>query len=444
MRRRRSSFVVRCSLFVVGVGSVHAGSDRRVTVASRAARERRRSTRSTSCEQQVDNTEECTVVQRRPTSPPIYFDSLFRNLNNTQPSAASEPGPTPPAVANMKTRSAPRFPAEHQQLCSRESRLLNHHRISLLGRVCPDPATCRPPERIAVAARLDRCSLGRVIDYHLPGADRSSPRVCSASSSPYGPFPAYAYQAQYIQKPPRDFQPQAPQAQPQPPLSQLQVHARSAVRMAQRLVSVHAATEEQAYHEKSLAHFDTLELEAPLDAGDSRGDVLHRMERAFALLKTFRPNSRQDDTPALALAFMTWHPPLLALRGAGRAAHAVAAARPSGRGSPVSDAADADGADVHSVLGHLRALRRAKVEWERAGEENARAPLNLTLHGARMEVILAWLGTVHLPALEATAAAPTQMDEKRPHALLGPGMVQLAAGLTHDGHERTNSLSPGA
>ncbi|KAH8117242.1 hypothetical protein DFH11DRAFT_992332 [Phellopilus nigrolimitatus] len=36
-----------------------------------------------------------------PASPPKSLDSLFRNLNNTQPSAASEPGPTPPAVANM-------------------------------------------------------------------------------------------------------------------------------------------------------------------------------------------------------------------------------------------------------------------------------------------------------------------------------------------------------
>ncbi|KAH8109036.1 hypothetical protein DFH11DRAFT_1815257 [Phellopilus nigrolimitatus] len=40
-------------------------------------------------------------VSSRPASPPKSVDSLFRNLNNTQPSAASEPGPTPPAVANM-------------------------------------------------------------------------------------------------------------------------------------------------------------------------------------------------------------------------------------------------------------------------------------------------------------------------------------------------------
>ncbi|KAH8110690.1 hypothetical protein DFH11DRAFT_1619688 [Phellopilus nigrolimitatus] len=282
-------------------------------------------------------------------------------------------------------------------------------------------------------------------------------------------------------------------------------------------------------HEKFLAHFDTLELEAPPDAEDyGDGDVLHRMERAFALLETFRPNSRQHDAPALAqdvaLPFTTYHPLLLEAhfsilncllmlgefaaltRTFGRAAcivaglegypvflpprsmaqaefvetlerlaggwrygrlpnalvragaprfaepvvrrtpsplpvaeedDPVAAACPSagpstassssktpsasGRGSPVSDAADTEGGDVRGALEHLRALLapvharlRAKAERERAaseqargaGAENARAPLSLALHGARVEVILAWLGAVHLPALEAAAASP--------------------------------------
>ncbi|KAH8108313.1 hypothetical protein DFH11DRAFT_1732034 [Phellopilus nigrolimitatus] len=186
-------------------------------------------------------------IANRPVSPHKSFDSLFRNLNNTQLSASSEPGPTSPAVANMND---PGPPAEHQKLCSLDTRLLNHRRFPLLSRVRPEPATLRPLECIAVAARLDHCSLGRVIERPLPGTNRSSPRVCPASSSvsdawgfniensgfgnlsqgsypesaplpyppqSYGPFPADVYQVQYTQEPPRNFLPQALQAQPQPP-----------------------------------------------------------------------------------------------------------------------------------------------------------------------------------------------------------------------------------
>ncbi|KAH8115475.1 hypothetical protein DFH11DRAFT_1726298 [Phellopilus nigrolimitatus] len=45
-----------------------------------------------------------------------------------------------------------------------------------------------------------------------------SPHPClTYPPKSYGPFPTDAYQAQYIQEPPRDFQPQAPQVQQQTP-----------------------------------------------------------------------------------------------------------------------------------------------------------------------------------------------------------------------------------
>ncbi|KAH8107309.1 hypothetical protein DFH11DRAFT_1691777 [Phellopilus nigrolimitatus] len=61
----------------------------------------------------------------------------------------------------------------------------------------------------------------------LLGSTGSCPESAPLPYPPqsYGPFPADAYQAQYTQEPSRDFQPQAPQAQPQPHLSQSQVHA---------------------------------------------------------------------------------------------------------------------------------------------------------------------------------------------------------------------------
>ncbi|KAH8118899.1 hypothetical protein DFH11DRAFT_1779812 [Phellopilus nigrolimitatus] len=276
------------------------------------------------------------IDKLRPASPPKSVDSLFRNLNNTQPSAASEPGPTPPAVPPPNNNnSAPAKAvssittashssagsAQIQPPADRQSALL-----SLLGStvapscasssatfagnqplIPPSPPSIKQRERRAGIVQSGNEAQGKLLLEQLMSSNIGNSGFgdpCQGSypqSAPlpyppqsYGPFPADDNQAQYIQEPPRDFQPQAPQAQPQPPSPSRKSHSRSAMRTAQRC-------EEQAREiSRALRHARARGAGRGTlgDSGD--GDVLHRMERAFALLETFRPNSRQDDASALA------------------------------------------------------------------------------------------------------------------------------------------------
>ncbi|KAL5536055.1 hypothetical protein ACEPAF_4160 [Sanghuangporus sanghuang] len=96
----------------------------------------------------------------------------------------------------------------------------------------------------------------------------------------------------------------------------------------------------------------------------------------------------------------------------------------SGRRPSLSEDADIDSpapastdtqSDLRTTLEHLRFLlapmhNRLRKRAERAANEKARgeegkksAPLSLALHSARVEVILAWLGAVHLPELQEVA-----------------------------------------
>ncbi|KAL5494672.1 hypothetical protein ACEPAI_133 [Sanghuangporus weigelae] len=94
----------------------------------------------------------------------------------------------------------------------------------------------------------------------------------------------------------------------------------------------------------------------------------------------------------------------------------------SGRRPSLSEDADIDSpaltitdaqTDLRTALEHLRLLlapmhnrlrKRATNEKARGEEGKKSAPLSLALHSARVEVILAWLGAVHLPELEEVAA----------------------------------------
>ena len=57
-----------------------------------------------------------------------------------------------------------------------------------------------------------------------------------------------------------------------------------------------------------------------------------------------------------------------------------------------------------------RAAEKAAEKAEKAAREKAMgtdkkkpAPINLSLHGPRVDIVLAWLGGVHLPELESVA-----------------------------------------
>ncbi|KAH8109024.1 hypothetical protein DFH11DRAFT_1731439 [Phellopilus nigrolimitatus] len=286
------------------------------------------------CDSRVPRGTEIDEIDKlHPTSPPKSVDSLFRNLNNTQPSAASEPGPTPPAVPPPNNNnSAPvkavssittashssAGSAQIQPPADRQSALL-----SLLGStvapscasssatfagnqplIPPSPPSIKQRERRAGIVQSGNEAQGKLLLEQLINIGNSGfgdpcqgsyPQFAPLPYPPqsYGPFPADDNQAQYIQEPPRDFQPQAPQAQPQPPSpSRKSIPARPCRRRKGACVS-RDLWRRQTPRAARGAGRGTLG-----DSGD--GDVLHRMERAFALLETFRPNSRQDDASALA------------------------------------------------------------------------------------------------------------------------------------------------
>ncbi|KAH8115482.1 hypothetical protein DFH11DRAFT_1726307 [Phellopilus nigrolimitatus] len=397
-------------------------------------------------------------IANRPASPHKSFDSLFRNLNNTQLSASSEPGPTSPAVANMN----------------------DPFRTQVLPPNTKNSAPSTPDSSITAASHSSAGppSIKQLISETGSGdpSQGSYPQSAPLPYPPqsYGPFPQ-TLTKHSIPKSRRATSSLRLRKRSRNTLSQSQVHARSAVQTVQRHV---CTLLRKSKREEFLAHFDTLELEAPLDAGDSGGgDILHRMEREFALLKTFHPNSRQDDAPA----FMTWHPPLLeahfsilncllmlgefaalARRDSPRDSRAIRcssrrapwcmrtprfaepdvlrmptplpvteeddpAACPSAGPSMASSSSKTlknaldvwvrvarcawrARADARAAAREGGAGARGRGKWERAGAENARAPLNLTPHGTRVELILAWLGAVHFPALGAAAAAPRYSD----------------------------------
>lgn len=273
-------------------------------------------------------------------------------------------------------------------------------------------------------------------------------------------------------------------------------------------------------HERFLAHFDT--LDTVID-DELENDIMQKMEHAFLLLETFRPNSRHADPPPLPdipLAFTTFHPLMveshfsilicLLLLGEfqnlvntfDRSANLVAGlegypvflpprsmaqaefletlerlaggwkygsftgalvrATPqfsgtasvrapptlliappdieevsamtpscagpstanslktpplSGRGSPESEDDDSSRADyLREGLDYLRILlspviARQKEKAEKAAREKEvkadkkkSVPLNLSLHGPRVDIMLAWLAAVHLPELESVAS----------------------------------------
>ncbi|KAI0721190.1 hypothetical protein C8Q72DRAFT_787926 [Fomitopsis betulina] len=92
--------------------------------------------------------------------------------------------------------------------------------------------------------------------------------------------------------------------------------------------------------------------------------------------------------------------------------HAPPSPSPSGRNSPASDE---DRVDMLQVLDAARILlapmvkrRRERAEKnavEKVGRKGKSKPLNINipLHGPRVEIVLAWLGAVHLPELDAVA-----------------------------------------
>ena len=92
--------------------------------------------------------------------------------------------------------------------------------------------------------------------------------------------------------------------------------------------------------------------------------------------------------------------------------HAPPSPSPSGRNSPASDE---EHVDVREVLDAARILlapvmkrqreRAEKHAVERVNGKGKTKPLNINipLHGPRVEIVLAWLGAVHLPELDAVA-----------------------------------------
>lgn len=92
----------------------------------------------------------------------------------------------------------------------------------------------------------------------------------------------------------------------------------------------------------------------------------------------------------------------------------------SGRGSPASDevAQPIEGQNLRDSLELLRVLlaplamrqreKEKKTAQAKAGasdkDKRKPAPINLALHGTRVDVMLAWLGAVHLPELENVAS----------------------------------------
>ncbi|KAH8103194.1 hypothetical protein DFH11DRAFT_1773762 [Phellopilus nigrolimitatus] len=128
-------------------------------------------------------------------SPPKSFDSLFRNLNNTQLSASSEPGPTSPAVANMN----------------------DPFRTQVLLPNTKNSAPSTPDSSITAASHSSASNIENSGFSNLSQGSYPESAPLPYPPQSYGPFPADVYQAQYTQEPPRNFLPQAPQAQPQPP-----------------------------------------------------------------------------------------------------------------------------------------------------------------------------------------------------------------------------------
>ena len=89
---------------------------------------------------------------------------------------------------------------------------------------------------------------------------------------------------------------------------------------------------------------------------------------------------------------------------------------PAVHGSPENNDVDNDRTDsLKENLDYLRILlapviSRQKEKAEKAAREKAMgtdkkkpAPINLSLHGPRVDIVLAWLGGVHLPELESVA-----------------------------------------
>lgn len=97
------------------------------------------------------------------------------------------------------------------------------------------------------------------------------------------------------------------------------------------------------------------------------------------------------------------------------AVHVSPSASPSGRGSPCSTSGRVDVLEsldsARILLAPVAARRREKAEKltveKISGVKNGKGkkPLNINipLHGPRVEIVLAWLGAVHLPELDAVA-----------------------------------------
>lgn len=203
-------------------------------------------------------------------------------------------------------------------------------------------------------------------------------------------------------------------------------------------------------HEKFLSHFDTLDHLIPPDK--STKTEAEEAETAFLISETARSNGAQpssylSDPPSGS--FTTYHPLLveshfsillcvtlmghfdMLLPAFSRAATLVDNLEGYPVFLPARSMAQAEfievlerlasgwragqgvGGEGEGVLGAwLKAVRTllgpvAKRQRERAEQalngEKKKGPINIPLHGPRVEIILGWLGATHLPDLEGSS-----------------------------------------